>query len=52
MVDDVLAILSASTEIECENQLVLMFSHENFDLIKTFHNNRHKIYFMTLLGKA
>ena len=52
MVERVLGILSAPTEIESENLLVTEFSHENFDLIKTLHSNRFKIYFMTILGKA
>ena len=43
-------ILNSVTDIECENNLVKMFGHENFDLIRLLHANRHKIYYCTLLG--
>ena len=40
-------ILSAPTDIECENKLVDLFGHDNYDLIMTLNSNRHKIYYCT-----
>lgn len=52
MESSVLHILNAPTDIECENQLVSLLSHERFDIIQTLHQHRHEIYYGTLLGKA
>ncbi|CAD8200123.1 unnamed protein product [Paramecium pentaurelia] len=52
MEQTVLDILKLQTDIECENQLVLLFGQDRFDLIRLLHANRHKIFYCTLLSKA
>ena len=46
---DVMTILNASSDIESENELVKLFGHDHFNVIRLLHNNRHKIYYCTRL---
>ena len=49
---EIMKVLNVSHDIECENKLVLLLSHERFDLIKLLLKNRFKIYFCTRLERA
>lgn len=47
-----MGILNLPSDIESEYGLVKFFGDENFSLVRLLHNNRHKIYYCTLLKKA
>ena len=49
---EIMKVLSVAHDIECENKLVMLLSHEKFDLIKLLLKNRFKLYFCTRLGRA
>lgn len=46
---EVMNILSLTSNIECENELVKLFGHDNFALVRLLHHNRHKVYYCTRL---
>lgn len=46
---DVMSILSLASNIECENELVKLFGHDHFALVRQLHHNRHRIYYCTRL---
>lgn len=49
---EIMKILNVAHDIECENKLVMLLSHEKFDLIKLILKNRFKLYYCTRLGRA
>jgi pre-mRNA-splicing helicase BRR2 len=49
---EIMKVLCVTHDIECENKLVNLLSHEKFDLIKLLLKNRFKLYFCTRLGRA
>lgn len=49
---EIMKVLNVPHDIECENKLVMLLSHERFDLIKLLLKNRFKLYFGTRLGRA
>lgn len=50
--NEIMKVLNVTHDIECENKLVMLLSHEKFDLIKLILRNRFKLYYCTRLGRA
>ena len=50
--EEVLSVLNAPTDIECENKLVDLLEYDRYDLIRLLSKNRHKIYYCTRLKQA
>jgi len=50
--DQLLEVLPVESEIECQNKLVQVLKNSHYELTKLLYDNRFKIYYMTLLGKA
>lgn len=49
---EILEILNARTDIECENRLVSLLNYDKFSLIKRLLVNRKKIFYCTKLHQA
>jgi len=50
--DEIINILNAATDIECENRLIDLLGYDKFDLVSLLQKNRHKIYYCTKLKQA
>ena len=52
MENEIMKILNAPTDIDCENKLVMLLNYDKFDLIKLLKKNRYKIYYCTRIGQS
>ena len=49
---DILEILAAKTDMECENKLISILNYDKFSLIKLLMVNRKKVYYCIKLNQA